>query len=78
VVVHRPVQNLQNFQNLHQRVVWEPGAVAEAEGLRAVFGPLLSCWIDLIFPFRPHHVDRHVHQLADHRLDIAADVPDFR
>jgi len=32
---------------------------------------------DLGLTLAPHHVDRALDKIADHRLDVAADVADF-
>ncbi len=33
--------------------------------------------LHVVFPFRADHVDRNVDEVAHHRLDVAAHVPDF-
>src|SRR5690606_20749208 len=39
---------------------------------------LLRDLLDLRLALVAHHVDGHVHEVADHRLDVAADVADLR
>jgi hypothetical protein len=43
----------------------------------ALFGPLARLLADLRAPLVAHHADADLHQVADHRLDVAADVADL-
>jgi hypothetical protein len=44
---------------------------------QALLGARFRLRIDVVLTLGAHHVDRHVHQLAHHGLDVAAHVADF-
>ena len=44
---------------------------------QALFGVALGAVGHFVQPLLAHHVDGDVHQVADHRFDVAADVADF-
>ena len=44
---------------------------------QALFGVALGALGHFVQPLFANHVDRDVHQVADHRFDVAADIADF-